>query len=95
MAELILTEEEKAANSWLEVSDEALGRMIKASVLSIQAKATELNKLYMATCGFMLCNLACDSNASHLTLDVDGLTLGDEQRGQWKITVEEVTGAIG
>lgn len=90
MAELILTESERAKYSWTELDDATVGKLIKKSALALEAKADDMQRLSISTCAFMLCNLAYDSNASHLTFDVDGLLFGKEERGKWRVTVEEM-----
>lgn len=41
MAELILTEEEQSANTWLELTDETLGKLVKATALTLKAHDQE------------------------------------------------------
>lgn len=90
MAELILTDEERAKHSWLDLDDATIGKVVKRSALALEAAADKKQRLSFMTCAFMLCNLAHDSNAEHMTLSVSTLLFGDEQRGDWRVTIEKV-----
>ena len=87
MAELILTQEEKDAATYLEWSDETLGKAVKKLALGINDHMGD------RAAGAMACatNLACtayDSNAETLQMKLAGVTERDEARGDWLITIE-------
>ena len=96
MAELILTEEEKAAVSWLDLSDDALGKLCRKICLVMpncrkNAKDPEdMKPTWVASAGMLLCGAADDANATTLKLDFEGLTHGDKERGNWRVTIEKL-----
>lgn len=96
MAELILTAEEKAALTWLDISDDALGKLVKKTCLAIQEvpdDATGMKKVWSMTCAMLLCNLCAEANSEVSTFTVNGLTDGDKQNGDWKVTIEQIQAA--
>ena len=96
MAQLILTDEEKAALSWLDMDDDALGKLCrKACLVILQKEKSEDNpddrkSVWAASAGMMLCGVADDANATTATFHFDGLTHGDKERGNWRVTVEKL-----
>ena len=94
MAKLELTEQEKAAISWLEMSDEAVGMLVRKTCLELPAlmarDETEMGKIWVTTCAMMLCNFAADANSMKSTFKFEGLTLADKQRGDWQVVIKRV-----
>ena len=87
MAKLILTQEEKDAATYLEWSDEALGKAVKKLALGINDHMGDLAATTMA-CATNLACTAHDANADTLKMELIGVTECDEARGNWKVTVE-------
>lgn len=87
MAELILTQEEKDAATYLEWSDEALGKAVKKLALGINDHMGDHATATMA-CATNLACAAYDANAETLEVKLVGVTECDEARGNWKVTVE-------
>lgn len=92
MAQLILTEEEKAAASWLDCSDESVGVATKYMMTCLKNAAGKLQedqgKIEFASITQILIGLCDSSNAETTTVEVNGYTYKGEERGDWKITVE-------
>ena len=88
MAELILTEEEKAAPSYLDWSDESLGRAVKQLATKFNDEYGK-DDMYGTMAGFVLITVAKKTNATTLTLTLEGLTSHEVPDGDWKITVKQ------
>lgn len=90
MAELILTEAEKAAATWAELDDEALGKVVKATMFSIKAIAQEQDKLFVFAAATILCSEAAEANADKLTQTIEGLRRNGEPVGDWEVTIRRI-----
>lgn len=92
MAEFIPTEAEKAAASYLDWSDEALGKFTKRVALKLEEMrddAEGLRKVATASCAMTLVSSAWEANAGRLELSLEGHTIGEQETGDWIITVEK------
>lgn len=89
MAELILTEEEKQAPTWLELDDETIGKIVKATQLTIFNHQQETEKIHWFSAALILCSLAVEANADKYSQDIIGLTLHGKKLGDWNITVKK------
>lgn len=90
MSKFTPTKEEKAALSYLDWDDAALGRFTKhvACTLEKLRKDDEgLRKVSAAACGMILIGMAFDSNAETLNLTLEGHARKEIPTGDWKITV--------
>ncbi len=85
MAELILTEAEKAAATWAELDDEALGRVVKAGMFDVKKVADDDDKLLSLAAATMLCSIAAEANADRLSVTLEGLRTKDESMGDWEV----------
>lgn len=91
MAELITTEEEKAAASYLDWDDAALGRMVKYTALTLEKSAKDaegFRKIVIASCAMLLVSAAFDANAATLTQELKGHTHAGVPTGDWSVTVK-------
>jgi hypothetical protein len=89
MAELILTDEEKASNSYLDWDDAALGKLTKKVALTIRdGRADDKLPIIANAAAMMLVGMAHDSNAETFTLTLGGCTHHGEPVGDWKVTVK-------
>lgn len=100
MAKLILTEEEKAALSWLDMDDDALGKLCRKACLVIPQYRDEENPddrkpVWAASAGMLLCGVCDDAGATSATFDFEGLTHGNKERGNWRVTVEKLDAQSG
>ena len=86
MAELLLTEAEKTASSYLEWSDEALGKLVRSIALNIQ---NERQAIQAATMTATLVSFVAENNAEQATFDMTGVTHADKPLGNWTIEVKK------
>ncbi len=89
MAELILTEAEKKANTWLELDDDTIGKLTKKLALSLIAEDKERERVWVMSAALVLTGLAYDANADEIVVSLDKMTRGGRVCGDWKITVEK------
>lgn len=89
MAELILSEEDKAASRWLQMSDESVGRLVKYTQLAILGDAGEQKQVWWWSAALLLCSIAHETNAEISTFQIDGITLenGEVPIGDWEVVV--------
>ena len=85
MAELVLTEAEKAAATWAELDDEALGRVVKAEMFRLKELADYDHKLIALAAATMLCSIAAEANADKLAVTLEGLRREDKSLGDWEV----------
>lgn len=91
MAKLILTDEEKAAPYWNDVSDDALGKAVKAMWFNhLWSKTSNDDAIDLdhktATIG-MCCRIHA-VNATHFECKLRGVHNGDLPCGDWRIVFE-------
>ena len=90
MAKLILTKEEKESESFLDFSDESLGKVTKNVAYSIRdkfgSKAIALTSTWAFCCAEMQ-----RMNAGELTITAIGLQKKDgEQLGDWEMRIKKI-----
>ena len=90
MAELILTEAEQKAAAWAELDDEALGKVVKASMFKLKELGDEQGKLYFMSAAIILCSAAAETNADKMTQTLENLTSSGKSLGSWKIVVSKI-----
>lgn len=88
MAELILTDEEREANSWLDLDDASLGRVVKQSALVLAEGQTRAERVMAITCAMMLCIQVAETNADTATIELAGLTRVGVPIGDWTVRLE-------
>ncbi|MES1947508.1 hypothetical protein C84B14_09167 [Salinisphaera sp. C84B14] len=86
MAELILTEDEQAADSYLAWDDAALGKLVRhlSQTCADEYGATGAHTTMAA---YLLVDLARRSNADTATIDLNGASAQGEAIGDWQITI--------
>lgn len=92
MAQLILTPEEEAAISWLDLDDDALGKLCRTVALQIQKEPsddTEAKRIWAGTAMLMLCSIISDLGATSGEYAIEDLSLHGEKRGNWKVIVQK------
>lgn len=85
MAELILTEEEKAAALWSDLDDAALGKLVKKKIALLTDAAAQLDRVTTFAAAMLLCCAASEQNASEIALEIDGLNQAGREFGDWKV----------
>jgi len=88
MATLTLTNEEKAANSFLSFDDASLGRLVKNGAIEIADDADEKDETRWMTCAMMLVGMAHKKNTDRMTVDLKGMTYEGQGIGDWKLTLK-------
>lgn len=89
MAELIITDEERATHTYLEWDDAAIGRGVKKLAITVKdSKGEKAIEWYAAT--LCLIAMAHESNAKSSEYTIDGVTRdnGETQIGDWKVTIQ-------
>lgn len=95
MAELILTDDEKNAGSFLDFDDASLGRCVKALALNAFAEKVEKIKIgvegsgpcYIMAATQVLASFAHETNAGEASFEVCGLSFRGKPVGDWLIEI--------
>lgn len=90
MAELILTDEEKAALTWLELDDATVGKVTKKLAARLLDVDKELDRLQFSAAVMILVGHADDANAETLEHTLHGYTRKGVNRGDWKLTIQRL-----
>jgi hypothetical protein len=96
MAELITTDEEKAAVSFLDWDDAALGKAAKKLALTIvrcSKKSDGFDKVLPFSAGMLLIGGVVENNASEMRLDFGEFSHKDQACGDWEIIVRKKSAA--
>ena len=88
MAELILTDEEKASPSYLDWDDADLGKVVKKLALTAgdDYGAMSAKIISMAS---VLVSFVADSNATDASFELTGVRSGNIERGDWIVTLAQ------
>lgn len=86
MAELILTDEEKAAKNYLSLPDEALGKIVKALASNIQDHHGDKAATFSA-CAVMIACMVAERGLESNLLKLDGVSDDGTEHGDWEILV--------
>lgn len=89
MAELILTEEEKASALWSDLSDESLGRLVKKKMAAIEQVAQQMDVAITYSAALLLCCAAGEADATSMDISLGGVTQAGREFGDWVIRVEK------
>lgn len=85
MAELILTNEEKAAGLWSDLDDAALGKLLRKKICLLADAAAQLNETTTFAAAMLLCCAAAERNAGEIAFEIEGLTQAGRDFGDWKV----------
>lgn len=88
---LLLTAAEKKANTWLELDNESVGKVCKATALNLKYAITEKDKIYVYSAALLICSLAAEANADELKQTLEGLTIHGKPFGDWQITAKKLS----
>lgn len=86
MEELIITENEKKAGTYLEWDDAALGKACKKIALILGDNRGERCMEVTAACAFLI-SRSIDAGSQETTIKLEGLHIGDRQLGEWHISM--------
>lgn len=87
MAKLVLTEEEKKAENYLQWDNETLGKLVKHIASTIKDARTD-DVVSGVSDGMLLINMAIASNADEANIEMKGVTVSGEHKGDWMISVK-------
>jgi hypothetical protein len=89
VAELILSDDDKAAARWLEMDDASVGKLVKYTQLVFLREDEERERVWTWSAALLLCGIAHVANAGDMVLEVDGITLenGAVPIGDWEVVV--------
>ena len=93
MAELILTDDEKAAALWSDLDDAALGKLVKKKIAFLADAAEQLDRVTTFAAAMLLCCAAAEQNFSELALEIDGMTQEGREFGDWLVVVMKTANA--
>lgn len=85
MAELILTDAEKAAELWTDLDDQALGALMRKKLIQFKTAAEQMDRTITMTAALLLCCDAAEAGATELTVSVEGVTQAGREFGDWQI----------
>lgn len=92
--EFTLTDKEVEDTSFLTMDDASLGKQVKATALILAhdqlSRAGTSASLTGTAIAILLANVANQSNAGNMTLDLKGVTFKGKDVGDFKITVEKL-----
>lgn len=93
MAELILTPEEQAAATWMELDDATIGKLVKQTALQLNDTAdrsADQAAVWWWSAAIMMVGATADTNADTFTQTINGYSQNGQVVGDFKITVEKL-----
>jgi hypothetical protein len=90
VAELILTDKEKAAALWSDLDDAALGKLVKKKIAFLTSAAEQLDRVTMWAAAMLICCNAAEMNAGTAEFDMEGLTQGGRDFGDWRVVATKI-----
>lgn len=89
MADLILTEKEKAATLWSDLDDATLGKLVKKRIAFITDAAEQLDRVTFFAAAMLLCCSTAEQGASETSVDINGLTREGREFGDWTVVAQK------
>jgi len=90
MAELIVTPEEEAAASYIDWSDESLGKMVKMIGLLMNDEYGK-DAAWVSMAAHLLVDFSRKTNSTNTSVKVSGCTKNDEPIGDWEIRIRKIS----
>jgi hypothetical protein len=90
MSELILTEAEKAAGTWMELPDETVGQLTKHTALKFLEADKEMERIGCMSSCLILTGMMHGANAEETTITLEGTTTSTKPTGDWEIKIRRV-----
>lgn len=85
MAELLLTDAERAAELWTDLDDAALGSLLRKKLVVLRTAAEQMDRTIAIAAGLMLCCAAAEAGSDDITISLEGVTQAGRAFGDWKI----------
>lgn len=90
MAELIISDEEREAKTYLEWSDETLGKLVKKLAHNIlKDKDGHDSAMFTSALTYVVCDIARQGH-SGVEVTLKGVTDGDKECGIWQINIDRL-----
>jgi hypothetical protein len=93
MAQLILTDAERAALLWTDLDDAALGALLRKKIAFLQTAAEQMDRTVAMAAGLLLCCAAAEQGASEMHTELEGVTQDGRDFGDWRVSVVKRTTA--
>ena len=90
MAELILTDEEKAAALWSDLDDAAIGKLVKKKMGALQTHFEQMDRAVTFGAALLICCYAAKRNACEETQEFFGVTQDGRDFGDWVVTAKQM-----
>lgn len=90
MAELILTPEEQATHSWLELPDETVGKLTKRTAMGFVEHDDEHGRIAGGAALLILTGMCHDRGENGLVVNIKHTTAAGEPTGDWRVTIERI-----
>ncbi len=91
MAELVLTEAEKAAELWTDLDDAGLGALLRKKLVLLRTAAEQMDRAITMAAALLLCCSAAESGAGEMAIELSGVTQGGRDFGSWRVVAVRVT----
>jgi hypothetical protein len=91
MAELMLTEAEKAAALWSDLDDAALGKLVKKQMATRTQSAEQMDRTTLFSAALLICCGAAEVNAGKAEFDIEGVTQDGRDFGDWTVVATKKT----
>lgn len=85
MAELILTDAEKAAELWTDLDNAALGALLRKKLIVLKTAAEQMDRTFTMAAALLLCCDAAEAGATELTVSLESVTQAGRDFGDWQI----------
>jgi hypothetical protein len=95
MAELILSDVEKAALLWTDLDDQALGALLRKKIVVLQTAASQMDMSFATAAALLLVGTAGETNSNSLQVSLESVTQGGRDLGDWDVTVTKKETAHG
>lgn len=90
MADLVLTPDEKAAQTWFELDDATIGKIVKFAGTKILQGAQQKDMMLNIAATYILINDTFRQNGDQQTIKITGHSLRGEFTGDWIVTIQKI-----
>lgn len=90
MAELILTDEERAAERWSDLDDAALGALLRKKMLVLESAAAQMDRTVATAAALLLCCHAAENDSVQMRQELTGVTQSGRDFGDWEVVVRRM-----
>ncbi len=94
MAELILTDAEKAAALWSDLDDAALGKLVRKKICFLTSAAEQMDRVVHLSAAMLICGVAVEQHASQASIQIEGFTVDGVDCGEWNVIATKVSRSV-